>query len=92
MAELRSLASIPATLIFFESPGRLAATLAAMEQMLGNRQAAVARELTKKFEEVKRGNAWPNCRPGHWPEKTIRGEFVDALSGRRSESMASRRR
>jgi 16S rRNA (cytidine1402-2'-O)-methyltransferase len=53
---LAELAGVPATLIFFESPRRLAAALADMEATLGGtRQAAVARELTKKFEEVRRG-------------------------------------
>ncbi len=45
----------PASLIFFESPRRLAATLADMAAVLGPRPAAVARELTKRFEEVRRG-------------------------------------
>jgi 16S rRNA (cytidine1402-2'-O)-methyltransferase len=44
-----------ATLIFFESPQRLADSLAAMAEILGARPAAVARELTKLHEEVRRG-------------------------------------
>ncbi|WP_159586981.1 16S rRNA (cytidine(1402)-2'-O)-methyltransferase [Chelativorans xinjiangense] len=52
---LEALAAAPATLVFFESPRRLAASLGAMEGVLGKRQAAVARELTKAFEEVRRG-------------------------------------
>lgn len=55
-AELAELAAVPATLVFYESPRRLAATLAAMAEVLGGtRPAAVARELTKRFEEVRRG-------------------------------------
>jgi 16S rRNA (cytidine1402-2'-O)-methyltransferase len=46
---------LPATLIFFEGPSRLAAALADMADMLGDRDAAVARELTKRHEEVRRG-------------------------------------
>ena len=53
--ELAELAAIPATLVFLESANRLAAALADMAAVLGERQAAVARELTKKFEEVRRG-------------------------------------
>lgn len=53
--ELAELAAIPATLVFLESANRLAAVLADMAAALGGRQAAVARELTKKFEEVRRG-------------------------------------
>jgi 16S rRNA (cytidine1402-2'-O)-methyltransferase len=47
-------ARIPATLIFFEAPHRLAASLADLAALLGDRPAAVARELTKLFEEVRR--------------------------------------
>lgn len=52
LAELRS---IPATLIFYESGPRLAESLAEMSATLGARDAAVCRELTKAFEEVRRG-------------------------------------
>jgi 16S rRNA (cytidine1402-2'-O)-methyltransferase len=52
---LASLAAVPATLVFFESPQRIAATLADMTSLLGERDAAVARELTKTFETVRRG-------------------------------------
>jgi 16S rRNA (cytidine1402-2'-O)-methyltransferase len=53
--ELAELAAIPSTLVFLESANRLAASLADMASALGPREAAVARELTKKFEEVRRG-------------------------------------
>jgi 16S rRNA (cytidine1402-2'-O)-methyltransferase len=52
---LAELAAVPATLVFFESAPRLAAALTDMAAVLGLRQAAVARELTKLFEEVRRG-------------------------------------
>ncbi|NBX04147.1 MAG: 16S rRNA (cytidine(1402)-2'-O)-methyltransferase [Alphaproteobacteria bacterium] len=55
LAELSSLARTPATLVFFESARRLIATLSVMQQALGNREAAVVREITKLFEESKRG-------------------------------------
>lgn len=48
-------ATVPATLIWFESPKRLASTLADLAAVLGPRPAAIARELTKAFEEVRRG-------------------------------------
>lgn len=55
-AALAELAAVPATLVFYESPRRLAASLSDMAAVLGaDRPAAVARELTKKFEEVRRG-------------------------------------
>jgi 16S rRNA (cytidine1402-2'-O)-methyltransferase len=54
--ELRELSAIRATLIVFESAGRLAETLADMAAVLGPRDAVVARELTKLYEEVRRGS------------------------------------
>jgi 16S rRNA (cytidine1402-2'-O)-methyltransferase len=53
--DLESLAGVPATLIFYESAHRLAESLRDMADMLGDRSAAVARELTKLHEEVRRG-------------------------------------
>jgi len=52
---LGELAGVCATLVLFESPRRLAATLAAMADTLGDRPAALTRELTKRFEEVRHG-------------------------------------
>ena len=52
---LAELASVPATLVFYESPHRLTASLADMAAVLGaEREAAVVRELTKRFEETRR--------------------------------------
>ncbi|MFO1142665.1 MAG: 16S rRNA (cytidine(1402)-2'-O)-methyltransferase [Amaricoccus sp.] len=53
---LAELAAVPATLVFYESPRRLAASLGDMTAVLGGgRAAAVCRELTKRFEETRRG-------------------------------------
>ncbi len=49
-----AVAALPATLVFFEAPHRLAESLADLAELLGERPAAVARELTKLFEEVRR--------------------------------------
>ncbi len=54
-ARLTELRDVPATTIFFESPRRVADTLAAMAAVFGDRPAAVARELTKTFEEMRTG-------------------------------------
>ncbi len=54
---LQELASISATLVFYEAPNRVAATLASIAEVLGDREVAIARELTKRFEEVRRGRA-----------------------------------
>ncbi len=52
-----ALAAVPATLVFFESPQRLAASLSDMAAAFGGeRPASIARELTKAFETVRRGN------------------------------------
>lgn len=53
---LAELAAVPATLILYEAPHRVAETLADMASVLGPRPAAVARELTKLYEEVRRGS------------------------------------
>ena len=57
-----AVASLPATLVFFEAPHRLAASLADLAELLGARPAAVARELTKLFEEVRRDSLERACR------------------------------
>jgi 16S rRNA (cytidine1402-2'-O)-methyltransferase len=67
------------TLIFFESPHRLKAALRDLMTGLGDRPASISRELTKKFEETKRGPlssllAWAE-------ERTPRGEFVLVVGG-----------
>lgn len=54
-ARLEELKAVPGTLIFFESPRRLGPSLGAMEAVLGERSAAVGRELTKTFEEMRTG-------------------------------------
>ena len=55
MTALQELAQVPGTLIFYESQNRLATALADMTDALGDRPAAVLRELTKRFEEGRRG-------------------------------------
>ena len=53
---IAELAPIPGTLVFFESPRRLAETLEDLHAVLGARDAAIARELTKHYETVRRGS------------------------------------
>ena len=52
---IAALKAVPATLIFFEAPSRMAETLADLAAVLDPREAAIARELTKRFETVSRG-------------------------------------
>ncbi len=55
-SRIESLRSVPGTLVFYESPKRVAACLSDLADILGgDRQAALCRELTKKFEETRRG-------------------------------------
>ncbi len=86
---LVSLASLDATLILLESPRRLPASLADMAEILGDRPAAVARELTKRHEEVRRGGLATVAR--HYAEAgPPRGEIVVVIGaggGRREEAL-----
>jgi len=54
--EIGKFLSVPATLIYYESPKRLVASLRDMREVLGNRKAAVCRELTKLYEEVQKNS------------------------------------
>ena len=71
---LRELASVPGTLIFYEAPHRLAATLKDAYETLGEREAVVARELTKLHEEVRRGRLSDLVE--HYSQVEPRGEIV----------------
>jgi len=74
-ARLAELAHIPGTLVFFESPRRLVETLADCAAVLGKRDAAIARELTKLFESVRRG-ALDELAATLAEEETPKGEIV----------------
>lgn len=80
-ARLDELKAVPGTLIFFESPRRLAASLSAMAAVLGDRQAAVARELTKTFEEMRTGTL-PDLAAHYADAATPRGEIVVCIGPR----------
>jgi 16S rRNA (cytidine1402-2'-O)-methyltransferase len=67
--------AVPATLVFFEAPHRLAASLADLAELLGDRPAAVARELTKLFEEVRRAPL-PELAAHYAAQPDVRGEIV----------------
>lgn len=72
---LAELAAVPATLVFYESPRRVAAMLAdAAEVLGGDRPAAICREITKKFEEIRR-DSLANLAAGTAGE-TLKGEIV----------------
>ncbi len=76
---LRDLATERRTLVFFEAPSRIADTLAALAQEFGSeRPAAVCRELTKMYEEVKRGSV---SELAEWAAAGVRGEIVLVVGG-----------
>ena len=75
ITRLDELRGVPATLVFYESPRRLADTLAAMVDTLGDRPAAIGRELTKTFEEMRRGSL-SDLAAAYAEEDTPRGEVV----------------
>src|SRR6266516_2418782 len=77
--ELRSAAERDETTIFFESPYRLIKTLTACSETMPERQLCVARELTKKFEEFRRGT--PAELLAHYHAHRPRGEIVLLVSG-----------
>ena len=71
---LRELATVPATLIFFDTAPRLAKSLAAIAMVLPGREVSVARELTKLHEECRTGT--PGELAAHYAEHPPRGEIV----------------
>jgi 16S rRNA (cytidine1402-2'-O)-methyltransferase len=76
---LRVAAESSETVIFFESPYRLTKTLAACIDVMPERQLCVARELTKKFEEFRRGTAGELL--AHYEAHRPKGEIVLVISG-----------
>ncbi len=72
---LGSVSSVPASLVFLESPKRLAASLADMAAIFGHRSAAVCREMTKKFEETRTGSL-PSLAAHYAEADTPRGEIT----------------
>ncbi|MFB6890677.1 16S rRNA (cytidine(1402)-2'-O)-methyltransferase [Kitasatospora sp. NPDC056327] len=77
--QLAAVAAEPRTMVFFEAPHRIAETLAAMAGAFGTeRPAAVCRELTKTYEEVRRG---PIGELAAWAAEGVRGEITVVVAG-----------
>ncbi|MEE2031575.1 16S rRNA (cytidine(1402)-2'-O)-methyltransferase [Rhodococcus chondri] len=84
-AWLQTLAAEPRAVVFFEAPHRLAACLAdAVEVLGGERRAAVCRELTKTYEEVRRGTL---AELAQWAADGVRGEITVVLEGATSQAV-----
>ncbi|HKX78803.1 MAG TPA: 16S rRNA (cytidine(1402)-2'-O)-methyltransferase [Novosphingobium sp.] len=73
-AVLEELSGVPATLVFYETAPRLIDSLDMIAQVLPGREVAVARELTKKFEECRSGS--PADLAAHFRERPPKGEIV----------------
>ncbi|MET9219853.1 16S rRNA (cytidine(1402)-2'-O)-methyltransferase [Streptomyces sp. NPDC088197] len=79
LSRLREVAADRRTLVYFEAPHRIDDTLAAMAEAFGEeRRAAVCRELTKTYEEVKRG---PLKALALWAAQGVRGEITIVVEG-----------
>lgn len=81
-----TLRNIEATLIFFDTAPRLADSLCDAAQVLGARQAVVARELTKLFQEAKRGSL--QHLKDFYMENTARGEIILLISGKSTSTLS----
>ncbi|SHH31705.1 16S rRNA (cytidine(1402)-2'-O)-methyltransferase [Cognatishimia maritima] len=82
---LEALKEVPGTLVFYESPKRLAAMLSDSAEILGEtRDAAVCRELTKKFEEIRRGTLAELSQV--MAEQPVKGEIVVLIDRTRAGS------
>lgn len=78
---LKSLAEEERTMLFYESPMRLVKTLEEFIQVFGeDRHCSVSRELTKMFEENKRGTLKDVCE--YFKQKTVKGEIVIVVEGK----------
>ncbi len=78
--ELRAAAERDETTVFFESPHKIAKTLTACVELMPERQLCVARELTKKFEEFRRGTAAALL--AHYEAHPAKGEITLLIRGK----------
>ena len=79
LRELEQLSALPYPIIFYEAPHRLQAMLADLLAVFGDRRASVSRELTKHFEETRRGPLSELV--AYFSENKPRGEFVVTVAG-----------
>ena len=82
---LESMREINGTLVFYESPKRLGAMLQDAAAALGNREAVVCREITKKFEETRRGTL--SDLSDFYKDRSVKGEVVVLIDRDRSEKI-----
>ena len=77
--KLQQLKDEPRTIVLYESPHRILKTLEDLQNALGNRNAVIGREMTKKFEEVLRGTL--SSLRESFSSRAIKGEFVLVVAG-----------
>ena len=87
-ARFTELRSVPGTLVFYEAPHRLSETLKDALEVLGEREAVVARELTKLHEEIKRGRLSELAE--HYSTEEPRGEIVLLIDRNVLEEIATK--
>ena len=90
LARLAELATVPGTLVIYESPRRVAETLANVAEVFPGRRVALVRELTKLHEEVVRGLA-PELATSIAAREEVRGECVVVIAAPGAEELAARR-
>jgi 16S rRNA (cytidine1402-2'-O)-methyltransferase len=83
---IKALAGLPYTLVLYESPHRVVDTLKELLATLGDRPAVAGRELTKKFEEFRRGTLQGLC--DHFSNVAPRGEFTLIVAGNEGEPLS----
>jgi 16S rRNA (cytidine1402-2'-O)-methyltransferase len=84
---LRGLTSEPRTMVFFEAPHRIRAMLRDLKDVLGDRKMVMLREITKVFEEIKRGPISSVLE--HLTSDRTRGEFTLVVAGKEGETVPS---
>lgn len=84
LTALREVATVPGTLIYFETAKRIKACLSDMQEVLGDRQVAIARELTKKYEEILRGTFSELI--ARMEDTPLRGEIVVIIAPPEAEA------
>ncbi len=87
-ARMEALAGENSTMVFFESPNRLAATVSELLEAFGDRRIAVCRELTKVYEEVTRTTLAEAAR--ELAGKNVKGEVVLVVEGKRKQKRTAR--
>lgn len=85
---LEALKAFEHTIVFYESPHRLVKSLTDMRDVLGDRQACVAREISKKFEEYQRGTLSEVI--AYFEKKSVKGEIVVVVEGAKSAAKGKR--